>query len=67
MIVGALMEQRSWVRIAEFVRLGLVAISLNALYFTTYSEWFTVMLLASMAGLIVFSIWFATRLRYVSA
>ena len=67
MIVGALMEQRSWVRIAEFVRLGLVAVSLNALYFTTYSEWFTVMLLASMAGLIVFSIWFATRLRYVSA
>lgn len=66
MIVGALFEQRSWVRIAEFARLALVVLSLNALYFTTYTDWFYVMLIGSLAGLTIFTAWFAARLRYVA-
>ncbi len=63
MIVGAVMEQRSWVRMAEVARLALVVISLNALYFTTYFDWFYVMLLSSLAAFTLFATWFILKFR----
>ncbi len=66
MIVGAILEQRSWVKVAEFARLALVVLSLNILYFTSYFDWFYIMLLFSIGGFVVFSSWFARKLQFMS-
>ncbi len=63
MIVGAIMEQKPWVRGAEILRLILVVLSLNSLYFTNYTPWFTVMLTASLTGFLVLVSWFVLRTR----
>jgi hypothetical protein len=63
MIVGAIMEQKPWIRTAEIVRLVLVVLSLNSLYFTHYTPWFSVMLLASLGAFTVLATWFVLRTR----
>jgi len=63
MIVGAIMEQKPWIRTAEIVRLVLVVLSLNSLYFTHYTPWFSVMLLASLGAFTFLATWFVLRTR----
>lgn len=58
MICGAIFENKRWVIFAEYLRLFLVLISLNALYYQAYMDWFRIMLAASIAGFIVMAVWF---------
>ena len=58
MICGAMLENKRWVLLAEYIRLALVAVCLNTLYYYAYLDWFMVMLVGSMAGLVLFNLWF---------
>lgn len=58
MICGAIMENRRWVLVAEYLRLALVIVLLNAVYYELYVEWFLYMLVGSGIGYIVFNLWF---------
>ena len=57
LICGAILENKKWILLAERARLLLAALSINALYYTTYADWFTVMLIASVAVFVTFNIW----------
>jgi alkylglycerol monooxygenase len=58
LICGAMLESKRWVLSAEYVRLALAALALDTLYYFAYLDWFSIMLLASCIGLVVFGIWF---------
>ncbi|MBL4752854.1 MAG: hypothetical protein JKY52_04515, partial [Flavobacteriales bacterium] len=58
MICGAIFESSKWVIVAEYIRLALVLVTLNTLYYFWYQDWFTVMLIASSAAFILFNAWF---------
>ena len=47
LIVGAIFEQKRWIRWAEIARLVLVLISLNSFYYYWYNNWLTIMELSS--------------------
>jgi alkylglycerol monooxygenase len=63
-ICGAIFESRTWVKIAEFVRLILVFISLNTFYYYWYSHWLGIMLISSVIAYIGFNIWFGLALHH---
>jgi alkylglycerol monooxygenase len=67
MIVGALMEQRGWVRYAELVRLLLVVVSLNAVYWTHYSHWLALFMPLSVISCLALATWYLLRLRHIPA
>lgn len=58
MICGAIFERKQWVRFAEYLRLGMVLVSLNILYYFRYFDWFMVMLVASSIMFLVLVTWF---------
>ena len=58
MICGAIFENKKWVIIAEYLRLALILVTLNTLYYFWYEDWFIVMLIASTAAFILFNVWF---------
>jgi alkylglycerol monooxygenase len=43
MICGGIMEQKKWVGIAEYARIGLVLASLNTYYYFWYIDWLAIM------------------------
>jgi alkylglycerol monooxygenase len=57
-ITGGIMEQKQWVKYAEYVRLLLVVVGLNSLYFFTFREWFEIMLAGSILVGSIFVTWF---------
>ncbi|MEM7039936.1 MAG: sterol desaturase family protein, partial [Bacteroidota bacterium] len=64
MICGALLENKRWVVRVEYVRLILVVLSVNSLYYFQYMDWFVTMLIASGAGFLVFNLWFTLSWRW---
>jgi hypothetical protein len=60
-IIGAMLENKPWVKYLEHGRLALIALSLNSLYYLNYQDWFAVMLIASVAGALVFAVWYTWR------
>lgn len=58
MICGAIMENKSWVGPAEYVRLVLLLLSLNSFYYFWYWDWFWVMVIGSGLGFVGFNLWF---------
>jgi alkylglycerol monooxygenase len=52
-ICGGMLEQKRWVRTAEFFRIGLALLSLNTFYYYCYIDWFGVMVLGSAIGAVV--------------
>ena len=48
LICGALLEQKKWVIIAEYVRLALVLVSLNTFYYFWFLDWFSIMIATSL-------------------
>lgn len=67
MICSAVMENKPWVGVAEYIRLGLVALSLNSFYYFWHLDWFRVMLLASVGAIGVCMLWFALSRREMAA
>lgn len=66
MICGALLEQKRWVVVAEYLRLTLVLVSLNTFYYFWFLDWFAIMIGASLFLGIVSSIYFTQIWRRVS-
>lgn len=60
-ICGAILENKSWVRVAEHLRLAVILLGLNALYFRWYPDWSIIVLVLSIAGFIYFNAWFFLR------
>ena len=58
LICGGLLEQKSWVVPLEYLRLLLVLISLNFLYYFQYVDWFSIMLICSSTVFLIWTIWF---------
>ncbi len=58
MICGAILENRRWVLVAEYLRLAIVIALLNAVYYELYTEWFLYMVVGSGLGFVVFNLWF---------
>lgn len=58
LIVGAIFENKTWVLVAEYARLFLIFVLLNALYYQSHLDWFRIMLFASSAGIIILSVLF---------
>ncbi|MBX7227407.1 MAG: sterol desaturase family protein [Chitinophagales bacterium] len=63
-ICGAIMEQKKWVRYAEYFRIAMILIGLNALYFVHFIDWFQVTLVASLVLGIYFIVWFTLNTIY---
>ncbi|MEZ4978678.1 MAG: sterol desaturase family protein [Chitinophagales bacterium] len=61
-ICSGILESKKWVYFAEYSRLLLVGVSLNALYYFKYLDWFLVVLVASGIGLVLFYTWFSISL-----
>ncbi|TVR82520.1 MAG: sterol desaturase family protein [Chitinophagaceae bacterium] len=56
-ICGAIFESKKWSLAAEYLRLGLIVISLNSFYYYWYIDWFAITLGASLAAFAVFFVW----------
>lgn len=61
-ICSAIMEQKSWVKYAEYFRLAITIIGLNALYYTNYNSWFYTVLIISIFITVYFMIWFTLNM-----
>jgi alkylglycerol monooxygenase len=58
MICGAIMENRRWVLVAEYLRLALVIVLLNAVYYEYYLDWFLYVTIISGSAFVIFNLWF---------
>ena len=63
-ICGAIMERKNWVKYAEYFRIGLVIIGLNALYFVHFINWFQITFIASLIIGIYCTVWFTLNTIY---
>ncbi len=58
MICGAILENRKWVLVAEYLRLALVIALLNAVYYELYVDWLLYMIIGSGIGFVGSNLWF---------
>jgi sterol desaturase/sphingolipid hydroxylase (fatty acid hydroxylase superfamily) len=61
-ICSGIFERKKWVFFAEYARLMMVAASLNIFYYVHYIDWFVIMAVGSIAGLVIFYTWFSISL-----
>jgi hypothetical protein len=64
MICAAILEGKKWVRIAEYGRLALIALSLNSLYYLQYVNWFLVMVVVSSLLVLGSLAWFTLGILF---
>ncbi len=57
-LCGGILENKKWVYHAEYARLLLVFINLNAMYYQHFSNWFIIMLISSIIGFLFLVLWF---------
>jgi len=57
-ICGAILEQRSWVKYAEYARLLLTLVVINSIYYMSFREWFMVTMIISTVLACYFMIWY---------
>lgn len=62
-ICGAILEQKKWVRYAEYGRLILILFGLNSLYYLNYNDWFYIMLIPSVLLFAYFLTWFSLNIN----
>jgi alkylglycerol monooxygenase len=58
MICGAILENKRWVLVAEYLRLLMVLILLDTVYYQYYIDWFLYVLVGSGLGFVGFNLWF---------
>ena len=58
-ICGGIMENKRWVNIVEYLRLSLVLLSFDSLYYLHYPDWFISVLFPSLAIFVLFNVWFS--------
>lgn len=61
-ICGGIFESKRWVVYAEYARILLIALSLNTFYYYWYIDWFMVMLVSSVIGSVLLTVWFTVSL-----
>jgi sterol desaturase/sphingolipid hydroxylase (fatty acid hydroxylase superfamily) len=57
-ICGAILEQKSWVKYAEYARIALVLVAINSIYYISFKEWFLFTLIVSLGLALFFMIWY---------
>lgn len=57
-LCGGIMENKSWVRPVEYLRLIVVLASLNSLYYFQFLDWLLAMMIGSGLGFIILNAWF---------
>ena len=62
-ICGAIMEQKNWVKYAEYARLLIVFAGLNSLYYISFNAWFYIMLIPSVILTAYFLAWFTLNMN----
>lgn len=60
---SGILENKKWVFFAEYTRILLVAVSINALYYFKYMDWFLIVLVLTGVGVLLFYTWFSISLR----
>jgi alkylglycerol monooxygenase len=57
-ICGAILEQKPWVKYAEYFRIVLVALAINSIYYVSFKEWFLFTLVVSTGLSVYFITWY---------
>jgi hypothetical protein len=63
-ICSGILEQKSWVKYVELLRIPLVILFLNALYYFQFANWFRVMAICSGILGVYFFGWFVINAYY---
>lgn len=62
-ICSAILEQKKWVKYAEYTRLIIAFFALNSLYYISYNAWFFIVLIPSVILTIYFIAWFTLNMN----
>jgi sterol desaturase/sphingolipid hydroxylase (fatty acid hydroxylase superfamily) len=65
-ICGALLENKRWVYKAEYLRLGFSLVSINAVYYQYYADWWILVLVVSAIAFVAFNLWFTLGRMLIS-
>lgn len=66
-ICSAILEQKTWVKYAEYARLLIAFLVINMMYYINYNGWFYFVLILSMFTTVYFIVWYAlnTNNKYI--
>ena len=62
-ICSAILEQKTWVKYAEYFRLMLAIVGLNSLYYINFNSWFYVVLIPSLLITAYFIVWYTMNIH----
>lgn len=62
-ICSAILEQKKWVKYAEYARLLIALLALNAMYYMNYNAWFYIMLIPSVILTAYFLAWYTLNIN----
>lgn len=62
-ICSAILEQKKWVKYAEYFRLLLAIVGLNSLYYLNYNSWFYIVLIISVVLTAYFMVWYTLNIN----
>lgn len=57
-ICGAILEQKSWVKYAEYIRLLIALFVINSIYYISFQDWFKITLISSILITIYLMVWY---------
>lgn len=64
-ICSAILEQKKWVKYAEYFRLILAIVGLNSMYYINYNSWFLIVLIPSILLTLYFITWYTMNIYNV--
>jgi len=62
-ICSAILEQKTWVKYAEYARLLIALFTLNSMYYINYNAWFYIMLIPSVVLTAYFLAWYTLNIN----
>ncbi|MBK9330509.1 MAG: hypothetical protein IPM95_14710 [Sphingobacteriales bacterium] len=62
-ICSAILEQKQWVKYAEYFRLLLAIAGLNSLYYISFNNWFYIVLVISILITAYFLVWYTLNIH----
>jgi len=62
-ICSAILEQKTWVKYAEYARLLIALFALNSMYYINYNAWFYIMLIPSVVLTAYFLAWYTLNIN----
>lgn len=61
-ICGAILDQKSWVKYAEYLRLLIALTVVNSIYYISFHDWFKITLIISILTTIYFMVWYTLNI-----